>query len=273
MGLTYGFCLGEAGAQYDSRQFSEAFHGLVGDGVCVYGGKFNLTVNGFALTLASGFALACGRWLKSDEPIVLTAQPSSNTYDRYDAVAVTVEYATRKTTVGMLVDVDPAAIRQEPALIRNAKTYSVILYLIRVKRGTTNLYPGDVTDTRGDAALCGYIAPISAESANVLYINKFLTSGIDEEVARMIGLSREAMEKADQAIANMDAAIQATSGNDVGEILISKNPPSGSGPWLLCNGGTVPPQYTELSAILGGTLPTIVPADTRFQAYIYGGWR
>ncbi len=268
MALTYGFALNYMD---NSAQFSEALWSVVGDGVCDYGRRFELTLNGFTLILESGFALVKGRYLKSDEPYTLTLSPSGNYNDRYDAVAVRADYAERKTSIEVLTDIDPEAIRESPEIIRGEKDYSVVLYIIHVRRGATVLGMEDITDTRSDAILCGQVAKTCSISGDTLYIYNFLKSGIDKEISRLLGMSNALIDKANEAIKSMDAAIQAKGRNSIGDVVVSITAPLPVNAWLLCDGGQVPSDYSCLSEMLGGYLPVINPDDSRFRAYIYGG--
>jgi len=268
MSLTYGFALNNVD---NSSEFSEALQSVAGDGVCDYGRRFELTLNGFTLTLDSGFALVNGRYLKSDEPYTITLAPSGNYNDRYDAIAVRADYAERKTSIEVLTGIDPEAIRASPEIIRSEKEYSVILYIVHVRRGATVLGMDDITDTRDDATLCGQVAKTSSVSGDTLRIYNFLRSGIDEEVSRLLGMSNTVIGKANEAIRNLDAAISVKGQNSIGDVVMSIATPKPVNAWLLCNGGRVPYGYFRLSEMLGGYLPVINPADNRLKAYIYGG--
>lgn len=266
MALSYGFALRPTD---NSADFSNALQAVAGDGIALQGGRFALTVNGFTVTLASGYAYAAGRWVENDEPLAMRINAAGNNEDRVDALAVRVGYEARKAALGVLVDVDPAAIRASPGLVRDDTQYAVLLYFIRVRRGATALTPDDVTDLRADSALCGRVVPLSDIAGNVLYIYSFLTSGIDAEVARLIGLSNQVIARADAAIVELDKAIQqAGGGAEIGELMTSRRPPSETG-WILCDGGEVPAEYPSLSTMLGGTLPNI-PGE-RYKTYIFGG--
>lgn len=267
MSLTYGFALG---GLTTSKEFSYALHAVVGDGVAPPGGRLALSVNGFTVTVSSGYALAAGRWVENEDPLTMNVQISGNTDDRTDALVVRADYAARTAGLELLVDVDPDAIRANPAILRNDEAYSVFLYFIRVRRGVTSLTPADVTDLREDGALCGRVVPLSAIAGDVLRVYEFLLSGIDNEVARILGLGDQVAQKADTAIAELDKAIRQAGGTaDVGELLTSRRPPAPAEEWLLCDGGAVPAEYPALSTMLGGTLPNI--PGTRYQTYIYGG--
>lgn len=266
MSLTYGFALRAADS---SKDFADALYNVSGDGVTPQGGRFNLSVNGFTVSLSPGYALAAGRWVENDEPLPLYIPPPGNNEDRVDAIAVRVDYEARKASLEVLLDVDPVAIKANPSLLRDDGQYVVVLYLIRVRRGVTALTPDDVTDLRDDADLCGRVLPFSSIAGDVIYIYGFLTGGIDAEVAQLVSLSNAVVAKADAAITRLNAQIQqAGGGAEIGKLMTSRHPPSETG-WLLCNGGAVPAAYPTLSTMLDGVLPNI-PGD-RYKTYIFGG--
>lgn len=272
MSLTYGFFLGDIDTEYDSAQFSNAFHAVFGSGITPYGTKFSVTLNGFSATLSSGYALAAGRWVENDEPFTLPVKLPDLYDDRTDALVVRADYNARKASVEALVNVDAAAIRADPSVLRNSREYSLLLYFIRVRRGASSLSPDDIVDLRSDEDLCGSITPMSDISGSVLYIYQFLTSGIDEEVARLIGLIDQSAQKADAAIKQLDAAAIAAGGApETGELTTCITPPGPGSNWLLCDGSAVPAAYPELSELLDGTLPSITQEDARFKTYIFGG--
>lgn len=269
MAFSYGFALRSTD---NSADFSDALHSVIGDGIARHGGQFALTVNGFTVTIASGYAFAAGRWVQNDEPYRMTVQAAGNNADRTDALVARVDYQERKATLEIIVDVDPAAIRSDPSILRNDDEYSVFLYFIRVKRGATSLTPSDVTDLRDDWQLCWHVVPLASIAMNVIYIYNFLLSGIDKEVARLIGLSERVCEIADKAIAELDEVIKNAGGMpEIGELQTSRNAPLPENKWVLCDGGNVPETYPALSEMLGGALPNLSAATDRYRTYIYGG--
>lgn len=269
MALSYGFALRPAD---NSAEFSNALHSIIGDGVTQQGGRVGVTVNGFTLTVSTGFAFAAGRYVENDEPYRMTIQPAGNNDDRTDALVARVDYAERKATLEILVGIDPAAIRADPSILRNDDEYSVFLYFIHVKRGATSLAPNDVTDLRDDKALCGRALPLSAISGKVLYVYNFLLSGIDKEVARIVELSDKVCAAADVEISKLDDAIKKAGGTaEIGELITTRKAPAPENEWVLCDGGNVPVVYPALSALLRGTLPDISRFYDRYRTYIYGG--
>jgi len=252
--LSYGFCLDDFSSMYDSAQFAEAFRNIAGDGIAPQAGRFAAEIQGFGLSVASGYALKDGRFLESDEPVVLTLAPAGNYDDRYDAAAVRVDLEARRVFLELVQDVDP---EQLPG-------GCLALYLVKVRRGATDLYTADVTDVRT------YLTTLSEVSAGVLYVYNFLTSGIDQRIAQILALSAAVIRKAEQAIRDLDASIQQAGGSYAAGVLQTARHPPGTG-WLLCSGGPVPAQYPALSALLGGTLPNLSQAGDRYGTYIFGG--
>lgn len=268
MSLKYGFALASTD---NSEDFSDALCSVIGNGITQQGGKLEAEVNGFTVKLSSGYALVAGRYLSNDEPYQMTISPPFNNDDRVDALAVRVDYTERKAELHIIKDVDIFEIRSDPSIIRDKNQYCILLYLIRVLRGATSLQPDDITDLRRDSGLCGSVVPLSAITGDVIYIYQFLNSGIDVEMARLIGLSNQVIAKADAAIAELNAAIKAADGGaEIGDLITSRHPLSETG-WLLCDGGVVPPGYLALSALVGITLPNISSTDDRYKTYIFGG--
>lgn len=269
MSLTYGFALRPSDASAD---FANALRSITGDGIAQYGTRFNLSVNGFTVTLSTGYAFAAGRWVENDEQYTLALKPSSNTKDRTDALVCRADYRERKATLEILVDVDPSEVRSDPSIWRNSDEYNVFLYFISVRRGATSLTPSDITDLRGDSALCGSVAPLSSIAGGVIRVYEFLTSGIDQEVARLTDMSEKVCEKADAAIGELDDAIKKAGGSaEIGDLTICRNQPMPENEWLLCDGNAVSSQYQGLRSLIGAVLPDISRPENRYRTYIYAG--
>ncbi len=289
MSLTYGFCLGEISSLYDSAQFADAFHAVIGDGITPHGYQMAAAVNGFTVTIGTGYAFSAGRWLLNDEPLSLTVNGSGDHDDRTDAVVARVDYPGRRASLEVILGADPDKL---PSELRSSEEYSIVLYIIHIRRGAASLQLGDITDLRANPDMCGTVLPLSAASRDVLYVYNFLQSGVEERIGCIMDLEQAAKEKAEREIAqfiarsdkklsdfrertesdlsDLNSSVQRLGGGPkLGDLRIACNPP---GPrWLLCDGGAVPAEYPELSALLGGTLPNISKEASRYGTYIYAG--
>lgn len=262
MALSYGFCLGDEDAQHTAAQLSGAVRQTAGDGVCRVGGQLALTLSGFAASLSPGYVLAGGQWLKSDEPVLLTLPRPDLSGDRVDAIAACVDYAARTAAFGVLERVDPENLRA----LQTEQRYCMPLYLVRVRRGASGLSEEDVIDVRE------YVAPLSALTAGAQRAYRFVTSGIDREVARLLDLGRQAADRADSAADALNAAAGQAGGTAaVGELRTGRTAPLPAEEWVLCDGGAVPAAYPALSALLSGVLPDLSGAAKRYRTYIYAG--
>lgn len=252
--LTYGFCLGPEGDVYGSEAFSRAFESFTGSGVCAYGSEFSPSVEGLTLTLGSGFALVGGRWVKNDGPLPLSVPPADSHGDRLDLAAAQVDVEEKRVKLLILQGVDLDALPPD----------TLPLFSIRVKRGATNLLEGDLTDLRVSLPELSQISP------GGLRAYAFTNGGMDREVDRILALGDAVLAKGDQAVKDLDKTIAQAGGMpETGELTTGRQVP-GEG-WLLCDGGRTPPEYQELFAMVGATLPTISQSDPRLSTWIYGG--
>ncbi len=272
MSLTYGFCLGDEGAQYNSQQFSSAFQSAFGDGVCPYGGMFDVTAtDSMNISLATGFALVGGRWVKSDEVTALSIQPSDNNFDRYDAVVLQADMTT-KTVETKVIMGKAEAFPKKYIPKRDNTIYEIVLCYITVRMGVSQIFAADIEDTRENVELCGIITQLSDIAESVLYVYEFLTSGIDEAVDELRGYADSIIQKGDDTVSAIEDAMQkAAISKPIGELETLRTQPEPHNEWLLCNGEPVPVEYPLLSTMLGGFLPTIKQNDERFSSWIYAG--
>lgn len=272
MALNYGICLGEESREYTSAEFCEAVQAVFGDGICKFGSGFSAVPGGFSLNISTGYALAAGHYLKSNSKSSKTISPSSNTKDRYDALVVRVDYQERTATLAVLEDVDPVAIKENPAIIRNSLEYCLVLYVIHARRGATTISPNDIEDVRDNGDLCGHIIPLSEASGHILYIYKYLTAGIGERADYLMGESERILQKGDTAISRIQAIfVEKGVAPVVGELRTATRWPPPEDQWLWCNGESVGTEYPDLIRLIGSRTPNIVDFDTRLKTYIFGG--
>lgn len=264
--IYYGFALKE----YDtSKEFCDVFKSLFGDGISKYGNQFALSTEGTRLTLDTGFALADGHWLKNDEPFSLDLELASNFEDRYDAVCICVDYPNKKTLFRVLTGIDNDNF--DVGMYRNNEMYVIVLYIIRVRRGSTVINTEDINDTRGNTELCGYLEKVREISNGISYAYNLIVSGLDEKVKDILQKYDDLIENAENSIKELEHQIEIRKGEGLGDITISKNYPIPESLWLLCDGAEVPPEYADYREQIGTNTPVFNVKDTRFKAYVYAG--
>lgn len=260
--ISYGFCLQPG--KHNSRRFSEVFRELTGDGVCVWGRQFGASPAGMSLDIDTGFALIGGRWLKNDSLTRLTFPLASNNVDRTGAVAVTADWEARQVRLELLTHIDPKEI-DEHSIIHRKNSVSLILYTVFMRRGTTTIAEGDLTDRRK----C--LIPLSQAAKDILRAYDFLSSGIDQEVARLLGLGQDILDRGDRELQRLDQVIAAAGFAPLlGDLEFSRRHPEPENQWLLCNGVPIPPSYPDLEELVGTRLPNI-PMTEKISSYIFAG--
>lgn len=251
MSLTCGFL----GDQYNSAQFSETMDFATQDLVANVGNKFNLRLlSGLNVNLNTGYAYIAGRWCKSDDSINFSLQPIQGSNDRYDAIVLALDLTSKKITIELLTDIDPDNVQIQGLHI-------LPLYVIQVVRGASTIYSTNVADKRK------MINSFPKICTNASKAYELLTSGIGEEIERIISLGAEAVNEAERKIAEMDETIKARSALKLGAIYTGLSQPFPATAWLLCDGSPVPAEYTDLIALIGANLPLI--ENDGFFTWIY----
>lgn len=272
MSLTYGFGLGDEERQYTAEEFSSAMRALTGDGVTGYGRRFSAVPNGFVLTVGTGYGFAAGHWVKNNEPLRLTVSPPHVNRDRIDALVLRVREADRQADIAILEDVDAAALRRTPSVLRAGGVFCIVLYLVRVRRGASYLAASDLTDLRDDAALCGSVPALSSVTARMGRVCAYIGGGLDAALARLEADVRALTARTDAAANTIDQRIRTVGVvNTAGTLVTARRAPEPAEEWLLCDGRDLPAGYPALGVMLDGRLPALCMASDRYRTYIYGG--
>lgn len=257
--ITIGFALGQSGV-WTAGQFSEIMRLAAGDGVCLWGGAFAPELSGMTVTLATGFALVGGRWLKSDSPVSLSFPPPSIHADRVDAVAVCVEEGSKRVVLRVLAGVDLSGLHE--GVMDTADGPALVLYTSLIRRGAQSA--GELADHRR------MLPTLEETTAQVLRAYDFAVSGVDQEVERLLALAQAAVDKASAAVEELDKTLQAAGrAPAVGDLATARVRPGDH--WLLCSGGPAPPQYPALALLTGPLLPDVTPPDPRLGTWIFAG--
>lgn len=157
----------------DVREYAEVDFARFGRAIArngVRGGanalKVSAAASGLAVTVAAGLALVEGRYYELEDDgsgaftLSLTA---ASAYPRIDRVVLTLDFGLRTVKLGVVRGAE-AVSPVAPALTRNASRYMLSLAQVRVPVGAGALKAENITDERGDEAVCG-MAVASADGA------------------------------------------------------------------------------------------------------------
>ena len=145
--------------KYDADDISNFFYNLISDGVLATPAS-NLKVSAFRdmqVKVGAGYAMIKAKYYKADADNVLTLDTADPKNARIDRVVLTLNYAARNITLNIKKGT-PAQSPTAPALSRTEGViWEIALADIAVSAGATAITAADITDTRPDSALCGYI--------------------------------------------------------------------------------------------------------------------
>lgn len=145
--------------KYNAETMSKYFVGLFSRGILEnYQNKFMVSsATGMTVTVDTGKAyFSDGKWVESDAPITLTVPPSDILLNRIDRVVLRRDLSTRGSSV-VLVSGTPASTPTAPAVTNDAYIEELSLATIYVGKLVEGISQANITDTRLDTAVCGYV--------------------------------------------------------------------------------------------------------------------
>lgn len=156
----YGFFNSVSGdRKYDADDISNFFYNLISDGVLATPST-NLKVSaysGMTVNVGAGYAMIKAKYFKAETDNRLTISAADSTNPRIDRVVIGLNYAARNLSL-YVKQGTAAASPTAPALTRTAGTlWEIALADIAVAAGATAITAANITDTRPDTTLCGYI--------------------------------------------------------------------------------------------------------------------
>ena len=142
---------------YDASSFEYWLKKFFTSGV--FADECQVTADGTGMTcsMAEGYANVDGKVKFWDEAQDLALENASSSYDRIDAVVIERNDTDRDITV-KIVQGTYAASPTAPDVERDDGVYQLVIAQIYVAAGATAITQADITDTRTDTDLCGYVA-------------------------------------------------------------------------------------------------------------------
>ncbi len=140
------------------------FANLVSDGVLAFPSNcfmVRAAGSGLNLELDPGFGMIKGHFCYNDEKLPLAVETAPQKYSRIDRVVMRCNYLERMVEI-ILKTGDESASPVAPELIRPAAGdyYELCLADIRLSAGQEIITQGNITDTRADSSVCGFITQL-----------------------------------------------------------------------------------------------------------------
>lgn len=145
---------------YNSEDVTSYLDKLVGNGVFPTPStqlQVVATGTGTVLTVQSGQGWIDGHKLVNTTALSLELDASDALLNRIDRIVFYCDYDNREMGIDV-VKGTPAVTAEAPALTRNASRYEMCLAEVAINAGAVQITAADVTDTRADSSICGWVA-------------------------------------------------------------------------------------------------------------------
>jgi len=145
---------------YNARQMSEIFEGLITNGVYEsVGDKMAVQPNnGMTIQVATGRGWFNKHWVNNDTAYLITLEDADVTLNRYAAICVRVDDTDSVRDAVLYVKYSEYATTPvKPTMTRTSSVNEYCLAYVYIKAGATAITNSDITDTRADESLCGWV--------------------------------------------------------------------------------------------------------------------
>lgn len=159
MAVTYGFFNSlNSDRLYNADQMSNYFKGLITDGVyeSVDDAMIVKTTTGMDITIGKGRAIIDCKWINADAPVEMTLNNAHVTLNRYTAICIHLSVGDRLIEF-VAIDGTNATTPTKPVPENTTTDKYLVLAYIYVGAGVTSLSQANITDTRADTNICGWV--------------------------------------------------------------------------------------------------------------------
>lgn len=113
--------------------------------------------SGMTLEIGSGYANTDGKVRFWNAPFNITLDAANSTYPRIDTIVITRDNVNREILCEKVTGQYSADTPQPTAPVRNSEIFQLVIAQIYIPVGATEITQSNITDTRPDPGLCGYI--------------------------------------------------------------------------------------------------------------------
>lgn len=145
---------------YNADQMSGIFEGLITDGVYEsVGNKLAVQPNsGMTIQIATGRGWFARRWVDNTTPHLIALEAADVTLNRWAAVCIRVDTTEGvRNAVPYIKYGEYATTPAKPTMTRTETVKEYCLAYVYIKAGASAITAADITDTRGDTSLCGWV--------------------------------------------------------------------------------------------------------------------
>lgn len=186
MAITYGFFNSLNGDRtYNADQMSEYFKGLISDGVYEnVGGALQVVENtGMNVQVKTGRAVIGSKWMENDAILTVPITAAHVTLNRYTAIVIQLDLTNRNIGI-ITVDGTNATTPSKPAMTNNSTIMQFCLAYVYVGAGVSSITQANITDTRANKNLCGWVTGLVEQVDTTTLFNQW-QAAYNENIAEM----------------------------------------------------------------------------------------
>lgn len=147
---------------YVADQFAQYFASFIGNGIFNNSPVLSVTqqvpaVMGIIVTPGQGWIN--GYWYKNTEDVYLSIDAADGILSRIDNVVLRWDRVSRDIHLEVIKG-NPSNNPVAPEVIRNSEYFDLCIAKVRINRGVIAIYNRDITDTRMDNEVCGWVHSI-----------------------------------------------------------------------------------------------------------------
>lgn len=153
--------------KYNAQDFANYFNSFIGNGVF---GNNHLQIqanNNMTITLKEGKAWANGYIYLNDSDLIKTIEPADGVLNRIDRLVLRLDYVNREIK-SYVKKGTFASSPVAPTLQRDADMYELGIADIYIAKGATSILQANITDTRANPALCGWVNTLISGNIDAL---------------------------------------------------------------------------------------------------------
>ena len=171
---------------YDADNFAELLNHFFTTGV--FEGELQVVANSnMTVSVKTGYCNIEGKVKLFDSITNITLDVANSVYPRIDTIVIEKNITSRNITLKKVTGEISSSVPVATAPVRNETQYQIVLAQIYVGAGVSEITQANITDTRTDSSICGYVSgtvkeidysQISAQWSS--YLDQFKTDNLDE---------------------------------------------------------------------------------------------
>jgi len=161
---------------YNAEQLSSIFEGLITDGVYEsVGNKLAVQPSaGMTIQIASGRGWCKKHWFNNTTPYQMTLEASDVTLNRWCAVCIKADDTESvRDAKPTLKYSEYATTPVKPTPTNTETVKELVLAYVYIRAGATEITASDITDTRADEAICGWVTGLIEQLSSATLFSQF----------------------------------------------------------------------------------------------------